>query len=79
MIRPEEITEIIKSRIDKFIPEAQLSETGQVLQIGDGIARIYGLNGAVVGELVEFEGGAAGMVLNIERENVGAVVKAPTR
>ncbi len=74
MIRPEEITEIIKERIDKFIPEAQLSETGQVLQIGDGIARIYGLSGAVVGELVEFEGGVAGMVLNIERENVGAVV-----
>jgi len=74
MIRPEEITEIIKSRIEKFIPEAQLSETGQVLQIGDGISRIYGLNSAVVGELIEFEGGVAGMVLNIERENVGAVV-----
>jgi F-type H+-transporting ATPase subunit alpha len=74
MIRPEEITEIIKGRIEKFIPEAQLSETGQVLQIGDGISRIYGLGGAVVGELVEFEGGVAGMVLNIERENVGAVV-----
>jgi F-type H+-transporting ATPase subunit alpha len=74
MIRPEEITEIIKSRIEKFVPEAELSETGQVLQVGDGIARIYGLNGAVVGELLEFEGGVAGMVLNIERENVGAVV-----
>ncbi|MHB0995227.1 MAG: F0F1 ATP synthase subunit alpha [Elusimicrobiales bacterium] len=74
MIRPEEITEIIKGRIEKFIPEAQLSETGQVLQIGDGISRIYGLGGAVVGELVEFEGGVAGMVLNIERENVGAVI-----
>ncbi|MDA8242753.1 MAG: F0F1 ATP synthase subunit alpha, partial [Elusimicrobia bacterium] len=74
MIRPEEITEIIKGRIEKFIPEAQLSETGQVLQIGDGISRIYGLNGAVVGELVDFEGGVPGMVLNIERENVGAVV-----
>ncbi len=74
MIRPEEITEIIKSRISKFIPEAELSESGQVLQIGDGISRIYGLNSAVVGELVEFEGGVSGMVLNIERENVGAVV-----
>ena len=74
MIRPEEITEIIKGRIEKFVPEAQLSETGQVLQIGDGISRIYGLNSAVVGELIEFEGGVAGMVLNIERENVGAVV-----
>ncbi|MGD9642940.1 MAG: F0F1 ATP synthase subunit alpha [Elusimicrobiales bacterium] len=74
MIRPEEITEIIKGRIEKFIPEAQLSETGQVLQIGDGIARIYGLSAAIVGELLEFEGGVSGMVLNIERENVGAVV-----
>jgi len=74
MIRPEEITEIIKGRIEKFIPEAQLAETGQVLQVGDGISRIYGLNGALVGELVEFEGGVSGMVLNIERENVGAVI-----
>ena len=74
MIRPEEITQIIKSRIEKFVPEAELSETGQVLQMGDGIARVYGLNNAVIGELVEFEGGVSGMVLNIERENVGIVV-----
>ena len=74
MIRPEEITDIIKHRIQNFVPEAELSEVGQVLQIGDGIARIYGLGNAVIGELLEFEGGVAGMVLNIERENVGAVV-----
>ena len=74
MIRPEEITEIIKGRIEKFIPEAELSETGQVLQMGDGIARVYGLSSAVIGELVEFEGGVSGMVLNIERENVGIVI-----
>jgi len=74
MIRPEEITDIIKSRIQKFVPESELSETGQVLQMGDGIARVYGLNNAVIGELVEFEGGVSGMVLNIERENVGVVV-----
>ncbi len=74
MIRPEEITQIIKSRLEKFVPEAELSETGQVLQMGDGIARVYGLNNAVIGELVEFEGGVSGMVLNIERENVGIVV-----
>ncbi|MBI4802579.1 MAG: F0F1 ATP synthase subunit alpha [Elusimicrobia bacterium] len=74
MIRPEEITDIIKKRIEKFIPEAELCETGQVLQVGDGIARVYGLNNAVIGELVEFEGGVRGMVLNIERENVGVVV-----
>ena len=74
MIRPEEITDIIKNRIQKFVPEAELSETGQVMQMGDGIARVYGLNNAVIGELVEFEGGVSGMVLNIERENVGVVV-----
>ena len=74
MIRPEEITQIIKSRIEKFVPEAELSEIGQVLQMGDGIARVYGLNNAVIGELVEFESGVSGMVLNIERENVGIVV-----
>ena len=66
MIRPEEITEIIKKRINNFTPEAELSETGQVLQIGDGIARIYGLNGALVGELLEFEGGVTGMAGNID-------------
>ncbi|HOW88813.1 MAG TPA: F0F1 ATP synthase subunit alpha [Elusimicrobiales bacterium] len=77
MIRPEEITDIIKNRIKNFVPEAELSETGQVLQVGDGIARIYGLNNAVIGELLEFEGGVTGMVLNIERENVGAVVMGP--
>jgi len=74
MIRPEEITGIIKTRIEKFVPDAELSETGQVLQVGDGIARVYGLESCVVGELVEFEGGVRGMVLNIERENVGVVV-----
>ncbi|MDQ7773410.1 MAG: F0F1 ATP synthase subunit alpha [Elusimicrobiales bacterium] len=74
MIRPEEITEIIKGKIEKFVPDSELSELGQVLQVGDGIARVYGLSGAVINELVEFEGGVAGMVLNVERENVGCVV-----
>ena len=74
MIKPEEITDIIKKRIGNFVPEAELSETGQVLQIGDGIARVYGISRALVGELVEFESGVAGMVQNIERENVGIVV-----
>lgn len=74
MIKPEEITDIIKKRIENFVPGAELSETGQVLQIGDGIARVYGLNRALVGELVEFESGVAGMVQNIERENIGIVV-----
>ena len=74
MIRPEEITEIIRTRIEKFVPDAELSESGQGLQVGDGIARVYGLESCLVGELVEFESGVSGMVLNIERENVGVVV-----
>ncbi len=74
MIRPEEITDIIRGKIEKFVPDSELSELGQVLQVGDGIARVYGLHGAVINELVEFEGGVAGMVLNVERENVGCVV-----
>ena len=74
MIKPEEITEIIKTRIGKFVSEAEISEAGQVLHVGDGIARVYGLENCVMGELVEFEGGVRGMVLNIERENVGVVV-----
>lgn len=77
MIRPEEITEIIKSRIEKFVPESEIKEVGQVLQVGDGIARIYGLSNALIGELVEFESGVQGMVLNIEYENIGCVVMGP--
>ena len=52
MIRPEEITDIIKTRIEKFVPDAETGEVGQVLQVGDGIARIYGLKNALMGELV---------------------------
>lgn len=74
MIKPEEITEIIKSRIEKYVPDSQIDTVGQVVSIGDGTARIYGLNSAVIGELVEFSGGVSGMVLNIEREGVGVVV-----
>ncbi|MEW5951045.1 MAG: F0F1 ATP synthase subunit alpha [Elusimicrobiota bacterium] len=74
MIKPEEITEIIKSRIEKYVPDSQINSVGQVVNVGDGTARIYGLNSAVIGELVEFSGGVMGMVLNIEREGVGAVI-----
>jgi len=74
MIKPEEITEIIKSRIESYVPEAQIDSVGQVISVGDGIARIYGLNSALIGELVEFQSGVMGMVLNIEREGVGIVI-----
>ncbi|MFH1619021.1 MAG: F0F1 ATP synthase subunit alpha, partial [bacterium] len=74
MIRPEEITEIIKGRINKFVPEVQTGEFGSVLQSGDGIARVYGLRNALAGELLEFQGGIMGMVINLEHENVGCIL-----
>jgi F-type H+-transporting ATPase subunit alpha len=74
MIKPEEITEILKSRIENYVPQAEISTIGQVISIGDGTARVYGLNSVLMGELVEFESGVMGMVLNIEREGVGIVV-----
>jgi len=74
MIKSEEITQIIKSKIEKYVPENQIDVIGQVTNVGDGIARVYGLGSVVMGELVEFESGVMGMVLNIERESVGIVV-----
>mgnify|MGYP000333040366 CR=1 FL=1 len=74
MIRPEEITDIIKKKIDKFVPEAETGEMGQVIQVSDGTARIYGLGNALLGELIEFDSGARGMVLNLEYQNVGCVI-----
>jgi len=73
-IRAEEISEIIKQQIADFEKEVEYSETGVVLSVGDGIARIYGLEKAMAGELVEFSGGLFGMVLNLEEDNVGATV-----
>jgi F-type H+-transporting ATPase subunit alpha len=73
-IRPDEITSIIKSRIENFVPSAQISETGTVISVGDGIARIYGLNNAVAGEMLDFESGVKGLVLNLEYDNIGCVL-----
>ena len=73
-IRAEEISEIIKQQIADFEKEVEYSETGVVLSVGDGIARIYGLEKAMAGELVEFSGGLYGMVLNLEEDNVGVTV-----
>ena len=73
-IRPDEITSIIKNKIENFIPQVQLSETGTVISVGDGIARVYGLNNAVAGELVDFESGVKGLVLNLEYDNIGCVI-----
>ncbi|MBP7795872.1 MAG: F0F1 ATP synthase subunit alpha [Elusimicrobiales bacterium] len=74
MTRADEITQIIKSKIEKFVPQSDLSEVGQVVSVGDGVVRAWGLNGALMNELVVFDSGVVGMVLNIELEGVGIVV-----
>ncbi|WP_306120584.1 MULTISPECIES: F0F1 ATP synthase subunit alpha [unclassified Roseitalea] len=73
-IRAAEISAILKDQIKNFGQEAEISEIGQVLAVGDGIARIYGLDKVQAGEMVEFPGGIAGMALNLESDNVGAVI-----
>src|SRR5678815_2595285 len=74
-IRPAEISEILKKQIASFDTEANVAETGQVLSVGDGIARIFGLQNVMAGELVEFPGaGLQGMALNLETDNVGVVI-----
>jgi F-type H+-transporting ATPase subunit alpha len=70
-INPAEITDILKREIKDYDREIDVAETGTVLSIGDGIARIYGLANAMAGELIEFPGGIAGMILNLEEDNVG--------
>ena len=73
-VRPDEVSAILREQLSGFKSAAQLEETGTVLQIGDGIARIYGLTHVRAGELIEFEAGLKGMVLNLEEDNVGAVL-----
>ncbi|MBB5715248.1 F0F1 ATP synthase subunit alpha [Sphingomonas aerophila] len=73
-IRAAEISKVIKDQIAHFGTEAQVSETGQVLSVGDGIARIYGLDNVQAGEMVEFANGVQGMALNLEADNVGVVI-----
>src|SRR3954470_4910991 len=73
-IRPEEITQILKSQLSSFEKKLDVSETGTVVAVGDGVAKVYGLEKAMAGELVDFGGGVSGMVLNLEEESVGIVV-----
>ncbi|KCZ62985.1 F0F1 ATP synthase subunit alpha [Hyphomonas sp. L-53-1-40] len=73
-ISPAEISGILKSQIENFGVEAEVSDVGQVLSVGDGIARIYGLDSVQAGEMVEFDGGIKGMALNLESDNVGVVI-----
>ena len=73
-INPSEVTKILKEQIKKFGNKAEVTEVGQVLSVGDGIARIYGLDNVQAGEMVEFGDGSKGMALNLESENVGVVI-----
>jgi F-type H+-transporting ATPase subunit alpha len=73
-IRAAEISKVIKDQIASFGTEAQVSETGQVLSVGDGIARVWGLDNVQAGEMVEFANGIQGMALNLEADNVGVVI-----
>src|SRR3972149_5734587 len=72
--RPEEITSIIKQQIEQFGAPVTAVDVGTVVEIGDGIARIHGLAGALYGELLEFSGGVMGIALNLEEDSVGAMI-----
>ncbi len=76
-IKPAEVSAILRQQLTQFNTEAELEEVGTVLQVGDGIARIYGLSNAQAGELIEFENGLNGIVLNLEEDNVGVVLLGP--
>lgn len=73
-IRPDEVSSIIRQQIEQYDQEVKVSNVGTVLQVGDGIARIYGLEQVMAGELVEFEDGTVGIAQNLEEDNVGAVL-----
>jgi len=78
-VKPAEVSAILRQELAGFKSEAELEEVGTVLQVGDGIARIYGLNNVQSGELIEFENGIQAIVLNLEEDNVGAVVLGSTK
>ena len=73
-IRPEEVSKIIKTEIENYKTSLDIASVGTVVEVGDGIARVYGLQNAMQGELLEFPNNVMGMVLNLEENNVGAVL-----
>src|SRR5260370_1862180 len=77
-LRAEEISQLIRKQIQNFDKAALVTETGTVLSTGDGIARVYGLEGTMAGELVEFPNGLFGLVLNLEQDNVGVALFGET-
>ena len=78
-VKPAEVSAILRKQLSGFNTESKLEEIGTVLQVGDGIARIYGLNNAQSGELVQFQNGLQAIVLNLEEDNVGAVLLGPSK
>ncbi len=78
-IQPDEISSILKDKINDFKFEIDIAETGKVVQVGDGIARIYGMDNVMAGEMIEFTGGVVGMALNLEEDNVGCIIFGETR
>ena len=78
-VKPAEVSAILKQQLTDFEASASLDEVGTVLTVGDGSARVYGLSSAQYGELVEFENGLEGIVLNLEEDNVGVVLLGPSK
>jgi F-type H+-transporting ATPase subunit alpha len=76
-LRPEEISSIIRQQIDKYQAQIEMTDVGTVIQVGDGIARVYGLMECMSMELLEFPGGVLGMALNLEEDNIGCVILGP--
>lgn len=76
-LRPEEISSIIRQQIEKYQPQVEVTSVGTVIQVGDGIARVYGLEDCMANELLEFPGGVLGMALNLEEDNIGCVILGP--
>lgn len=76
-LRPEEISSLIKQQIEKYEAQVEVSDVGRVIQVGDGIARVYGLYETMASELLEFPGGVYGMALNLEEDNIGCVILGP--
>ncbi len=78
-LRPEEISSIIKEQIKKYEKKLDLVDVGTIIQVGDGIARLHGLEGCMAGELIEFPDGVFGMALNLEEDNIGCVLLGSDR
>ncbi|MEL0226759.1 MAG: HAS-barrel domain-containing protein, partial [Flavobacteriaceae bacterium] len=78
-IKPAEVSAILKDQLAGMDTSSSLDEVGTVLEVGDGIARVYGLSNAQYGELVRFDSGLEGMVLNLEEDNVGVVLLGPSK